>query len=105
MGRRRLQYPNKNYLIKSAIELYPKETTFTLIGFREFNKNNSVKKKIFAIEQRLKKWNIDDRKPKVLILCYLLKEPTNLKVETEVLDYLNNKYSNLTFTVESELVS
>lgn len=100
---RRLQYPNKNYLIKEAIRLFPDETVFSLIGFRQFNKENSVSKKIFAIEQRLKDWKINDKKPKVLILCYLLKEATGFKVEQEVLDYLNNKYSNLKFTIEYEL--
>lgn len=97
---KKLKYPNKNYLIKKAIKLFPEYKKFTLIGFRTFNNKNKLKTKIWVLEERIKNWKIDLDKPIVLIVCKLLKEKTPLELEEELINYLNNKYENLLFVDE-----
>lgn len=103
---KRIIYPNKKHLINKAVKLFPDETRFGLVGFRNFNHNNPIDKKKFAIEQRLKDWNLisnDSSKKRVVILCYLLKEKKPLRLESELLEWFQNKYQNIILLTEEQL--
>lgn len=96
------QYPNKNYLIEKAIKLFPNYTRFGIIAFREFNLQNPLDKKLFAIEQRLKQIN-PNNKERVFIIAYLLKNKKQLRLEKELVEILNQKYPYYNFVDEESL--